>query len=264
MYSFSITLKIIVMLLFSTIICKAQFLDEFDKEKIEGWFTMTGDGTPGMSLIPHNDYATIFVDGSKDKYNVYWTLIKRDVTKWLDLTKLKDTIYQLRVEAKVRIHNAPRRLNFMVNTNRTTDYHIDLMEFDIPDTTNWHVISMTTKKFDAKPGDTVYVQLAATDFGLEKYFVDIDYYRADIVNVIEAGPDNGNPVPYHPPIPDIKTFSNHLDAAGDCVINSNFPDVNFNDLHVKEKEGDVFVLTINDDQWGILRWDFSNFKNAKI
>jgi len=264
MYSYSITLKIIVMLLFSTIICKAQFLDEFDKEKIEGWFTMTGDGTPGMSFITHNDYATIFVDGSTDKYNVYWTLIKRDITKWLDLTKLKDTIYQLRVEAKVRIHNAPRRLNFMVNTNRTTDYHIDLMEFDIPDTTNWHVISMTTKKFDAKPGDTVYVQLAATDFGLEKYFVDIDYYRADIVNVIEAGPDNGNPVPYHPPIPDIKTFSYHLDAAGDCVINSNFPDVNFNDLHVKEKEGDVFVLTINDDQWGILRWDFSNFKNAKI
>jgi len=251
------------MLLFSTIICKAQFLDEFDKEKIEGWFTMTGDGTPGMSFIPHNGYATIFVDGSADKYNVYWTLIKHDVTKWLDLTKLKDTIYQLRVEAKVRIHNAPRRLNFMVNTNRTTDYHIDLMEYDIPDTTNWHVISMTTKKFDAKPGDSIYVQLAATDFGLEKYFVDIDYYRADIVNVREAGSDKGNLVPYHPPIPDIKTFSNHLDAAGDCVINSNFPDVNFNDLHVKEKEEDVFVLTINEDQWGILRWDFSNFKNAK-
>jgi hypothetical protein len=138
------------------------------------------------------------------------------------------------------------------------------MEFDIPDTINWHVISMTTKKFDAKPGDNVYVQMAATDFGLEKYYVDIDYYRADIVNIKEAGPDKGKLVPYHPPIPDIETFSNHLDVSQDCVINSDFPEVNFNDLHVNEKNGNVRVITINANQWGILRWDFSEFKNAKI
>jgi hypothetical protein len=256
-------LKIIALLFLSFTFCRAQFLDEFDKDKIEGWFTMIGDGTPGMTFTAHNGYATIFVDGTKDKYNFYWTLIKRDVTRWLDLTKMKDTIYQLRVETKVRVHNAPRRLNFMVNTNRTTNFHIDLMEYDIPDTTNWHVISMTTKRFDAKPGDNVYVQLAATDFGLEKYYVDIDYYRADIVNVKEAGPDKGNLVPYHPPIPDIETFSNHLDVTHDCVINSDFPEVNFNDLHVKEKEGYVHVLTINANQWAILRWDFSKYKNAK-
>lgn len=264
MYSKSIKVKTILLWFVAITICKAQFLDEFDKDKIEGWFTMTGDGTPEMSFIPRNDYATIFVDGSKDKYNVYWTLIKRDVTKWLDLTKLKDTLYQLRVEAKVRLHNAPRRLNFMVNTNRTTNFHIDLMEYDIPDTINWHVISMTTKKFDAKPGDIVYVQMAATDFGLEKYYVDIDYYRADIVNIKEAGSDEGNLVPYHPPIPDIKSFSNHLDVSQDCAINSDFPEVNFNDLHVKEKDGDVRVLTVNANQWGILRWDFSEIKNAEI
>jgi hypothetical protein len=264
MYSKSIKVKTILLWFAAITACKAQFLDEFNKEKIEGWFTMIGDGTPGMSFIPHSGYATIVVDGSKDKYNVYWTLIKRDVTKWLDLTKLKDTSYQLRVEAKVRLHDAPRRLNFMVNTNRTTNFHIDLMEYDIPDTINWHVISMTTKKFDAKPGDIVYVQMAATDFGLEKYYVDIDYYRADIVNIKEAGPDEGYPVPYHPPIPDMKSFLNHLDVSQDCVINSDFPEVNFNDLHVKEKDGDVRVLTVNANQWGILRWDFSEFKNAKI
>ncbi len=264
MYSKSFNLKTIVLFLIFISTCKAQFLDEFDKAKIDGWFTMVGDGTPGMSFIPHNGYATIIVDGSKDKYNVYWTLIKRDVTKWLDLTKLQDTKYQLRVEAKVRVHTAPHRLNFMVNTNRTTDFHIDLMEYDIPDTTNWHVISMTTKRFDAKPGDTVYVQLCATDFGLEKYSVDIDYFRADIVNTNEAGADKGNPIPYHPPIPELKTFSNQLDVSNDCVINSEFPEVNFNDLHVKEKEGDIRVLTINGEQWGILKWDFSKYKNAEI
>ena len=28
-----------------------------------------------------------------------------------------------------------------------------------PDTNNWHTISMTTKEFDALPGDSVFVQL---------------------------------------------------------------------------------------------------------
>jgi hypothetical protein len=205
----------------------------------------------------------MIVDATKDKDNVYWTLIKRDVTSSLDLSKLKDTTYQLRVEARVRVHNAPRRLNFMVNTNRTTDFHVDLMEYDIPDTTDWHVISMTTKKFDAHPGDTVYVQLCATDYGLGKYYVDVDYYRADIVNVNLAGPDKGDLTPYHPPIPEVSTFSNHLGADNDCVINSDFPDVNFNDWHVKEKDDDTRIFTVNSNQWAVLRWDFDKFKNLK-
>ncbi len=244
-------------------ICQSQFLDNFDKNKIEGWFFFTGDGAATMDFVQKDGYATIVVDGTKDKYNIYWTLIKRDVTRFLDLTKLKDPAYQLRVEAKVRVHDAPRRLNFMVNTNRTTDYHIDLMEFDIPDTTNWHVISMTTKKFDARPGDTVYVQLCVTDYGIGKYYVDLDYYRADIVDVRLAGPDKGDLTPNHPPIPDVSTFSNHLDVAQDCVINSDFPEVNFNNWSVKEQKDTARVLTINANQWAILRWDFDQFRNAK-
>jgi hypothetical protein len=134
-----------IFILLISSVCQAQFLDNFDEKKIEGWFFFTGDGAATMDFVQKNGYATIIVDGTKDKYNVYWTLIKRDVTRFLDLTKLKDPAYQLRVEAKVRVHNAPRRLNMMVNTNRTTNYHIDLMEFDIPDTADWHIISMTTK-----------------------------------------------------------------------------------------------------------------------
>jgi len=122
---------------------------------------------------------------------------------------------------------------------------------------------MTTKKFDCVPGDTVYVQLCATDFGLGKYYVDLDYYRADIVNINLAGPDKGELVPYHPPIPDVNTFSNHLDVSQDCLINSVFPDVNFNNWHVNDKDGDKRLLTVNDNQWAILRWDFGKYKNAK-
>lgn len=240
----------------------AQFLDSFDGNRIEGWFVMTGDGNAKMDFVPNDGYATMHLDASKDKHNVYWTLIKRDVTSFLDLNKLKDPAYQLRVEARVRVHSAPRRLNFMVNTQRTTNYHEDLMEYDIPDTINWHVISMTTRRFDAVPGDTVYVQLAATDFGTGRYRVDIDYYRADIVNVHEAGPDQGVLVPYHPPVPDISSFINHLDVAHDALINLDFPNVNFGNWHVQDIKSGKQVLTVSANQWAILRWDFGGLKNT--
>jgi hypothetical protein len=258
------TLKIFLFIFIAYGICQAQFLDSFEGKKIEGWFFLTGDGAATMDFVQMDGYARIIVDATKDRDNVYWTLIKRDVSSFLDLSKLKDPSFQLRVEAKVRVHNAPRRLNMMVNTNRTTNFHIDLMEFDIPDTSEWRIISMTTKKFDAVPGDTVYVQLCATDYGLGKYYVDLDYYRADIVDVNLAGPDKGELVPYHPPVPDAGSFSNHLDVTHDGLINSDFPDVNFSDWHVMEQNGDARILTVNANQWAILRWDFEKYKNAKV
>jgi hypothetical protein len=257
-------LIIFIMLFFVNGISNAQFSDSFNKNKIEGWFFFTGDGNAKMDFIQEQDYARIIVDATKDKYNVYWALIKREVTDFLDLIKLKDPAFQLRVEARVRLHNAPRRLNMMVNTNRTTNYHIDLMEFDIPDTTSWHTISMTTKQFDAHPGDTVYVQLAATDYGLGKYYVDLDYYRADIININNAGPDKGELVPYHPPVPDLSFFSNKIDVTHDALINLDFPDVNFNDWYVRERGSDSRILTANANQWIILRWDFEKFRNRKV
>jgi hypothetical protein len=265
-YMFIIKKKLIIslLILIASGICQAQFLDSFNNKKIEGWFFFTGDGAATMNFIQKDGYARIYVDATKDKYNVYWTLIKRDVSASLDLNKLNDPSFELRVEAKVRVSNAPRRINFMINTQKTTNYHEHLMEFDIPDTSGWHTISMTTKNFDAVPGDTVYVQLCATDFGIGEYYVDLDYYRADIINVKNAGPDKGEPLPYHPPVPDINTFSNHLDVTHDGLINSDFPDVNFNDWHVKEKGGNARILTVNADQWAILRWDFENYKNFKI
>jgi hypothetical protein len=263
MSTYKNSLIILILIVLASGISQAQFVDNFDNKKIDGWFFFTGDGHATMDFVQKDGYATIVVDGRKDKDNCYWTLIKRNVTAFLDMSKFKDPSYQLRVEAKVRLHNAPRRVNMMINTQRTTNFHIDLMEFDIPDTTDWHVISMTTKKFDVVPTDTVYVQLCVTDYGLDKYYVDLDYYRADIVNVNEAGPDKGVLVPYHPPLPGVNTFSNHIDVAGDCLINTDYPDINFNDWSVKEKEGDARILTINGNQWAILRWDFEKYKNMK-
>jgi hypothetical protein len=264
MFTYKNSLIIFILIVLTSGMLQAQFVDNFDKKNIDGWFFFTGDGHATMDFVQKDGYATIVVDGRKDKDNCYWTLIKRDVTASLDMNKFKDPSYQLRVEAKVRLHNAPRRVNFMINTQRTTNFHIDLMEFDIPDTTEWHVISMTTKKFDVLPTDTVYVQLCVTDYGLDKYYVDLDYYRADIVNVNEIGPDKGVLVPYHPLIPDVSTFSNHLAVTGDCLINTDYPNVNFNNWSVKEQDGDARILTVNGNQWAILRWDFEKYKNMKV
>jgi len=257
-------LLIFFSILVTSTICIAQFIDNFDKDKIEGWFFFTGDGDATMNMVRMNGYARIRIDATKDKNNVWWTVIKRDVTSFLDLSKLKDPSFELRVEAKVRISNAPRRVNFMLNTQRTTNYHQHLMEFEIPDTTGWHIISYTTKNFDAVPGDTVYVQFCVTDLGWDKYYADLDYYRADVVNVNEIGPDKGELLPYHPPVPDVGTFSNHIDVTQDCLINSEFPDVNFNNWYVINEDGDTHILTVNGNQWAILRWDFEQFKNHKV
>lgn len=256
--------KIVLLILVFFGISEAQFLDHFDHNKIEGWFFFTGDGAATMDFIQKEGYASILVDATKDKYNVWWALIKRDVSAYLDLNKLKNSDYELRVEARVRVGNAPRRINFMVNTQRTINYHEHLMEYDIPDTNNWHIISMTTKNFDAVPGDTVYVQLAATDWGLGKYHVDLDYYRADVINISESEPDEGELTPYHPPVPDISTFSEYLDVSEDALINLDFPQVNFNDWHVTDEGGQTRILTVSENQWIILRWDFEKYNKLNV
>lgn len=255
-----IRIAVVFLIIISCGICNAQFLDSFDKKKTEGWFVLVGDGNAKADFVAKDDFASLLIDATNDKDNVYWTLIKRNVSSYLDLSKLKDPTFELRVEAKVRIHNVPRRLNFMINTQRTTDYHEHLMEYDIADTTEWHVISYTTKNLDAVPGDSLYVQLCATDYGVGKFTVDVDYYRADIVDVKQAGPDKGVLVPYHPPLPEVNKFSNHIPVTHDGLINTDFPTVNFNDWHVGAKR----VLTINADQWAILRWDLSKYKNSKV
>lgn len=256
------SLLVCILLLFSGL-CQAQFIDNFDKKEIKEWLFFTGDGYATMDFVQQEGgYASVFIDATKDPYNIWYAITKRNVAPYLNLNKLKGTDTELRVEARVRIHNPPRRVNLMVNTQRTTDFHHDLMEFELPDT-NWHVISLTTRDLNAVPGDSLYIQFDVTDFGWDKYQVDVDYIKADIINVKKAGPDKGIRIPYHPPIPPVTTFSNHVEVKHDALINSDYPKVNLNDWHVQEKEGLARVLTISANQWAILRWDMEKYKNAK-
>ncbi|AOS44185.1 hypothetical protein Verru16b_01246 [Lacunisphaera limnophila] len=256
-------LTLFLLILIPVVPGRAQWIDGFDGPKIEGWFTMTGDGAAQATLVPQDGFARLTIDATADQHGVWYTLIKRDVSAGLDLAKLRDPVYELRVEARVRSSHAPRRVNFMLNTQRTTDYHEHLREYDLAEPNTWYVISMTTRNFDAGPGDSVFVQLCATDFGPDHYEVDIDYYRADVVRRDEAAPDLGEPLAYHPPVPPVATFSHHAPVTHDSVISTDFPDVNFNDWRVREPAGPARVLTVNGTQWIVLRWDVAAFRGLQ-
>ncbi|BBM69839.1 hypothetical protein [Rhodothermus marinus] len=242
----------------------AQFIDTFDHSDLDGWIYFTGDGNAHMEFRPGPGYATIYVDARQDRRNIWWALIKRDVTSGLDLALLQHPDYELRIEARIRVSHAPRRVNLHLNTQRTTDFHTHLMEFDIPDTTNWHTISMTTRGFDAVPGDTVYGQLALMDWGLGVYRVDIDYFKVSVVHVPTAGPDQGEAVSYHPPIPPVSAFAHHVSVAHDATIDLAYPELNFNGWYAVTDTMRVPVLAVGASQYAILRWDLRAFAGRRV
>jgi hypothetical protein len=248
----------------------AQFIDHFDDVSLlldpsaeDGWAFYTGDGSACMDFRLMDGYASIIVDASEDRRNVWWALIRRRVSSGMDLNLLNDSRYELRIKARIRVSHAPRRVNLHLNTQRTTDFHTHLMEFDIPDTVNWHTISMTTHDFDGIAGDRVYGQLALMDWGREQYRVDLDYFAVDIVHIDSIGPDKGVQVPYHPPVPSPETFSHHVPAVQDVMIDSEYPNMNFNGWSTQTKGKRIYLLTVSGTQFIILRWDLNRYKGRK-
>lgn len=256
---------IVIMSWFIALPTSAQFADNFDKPVApaqNGWEYLTGDGTATMDFVRNEEgYASIVVNGTTDKQNIWWALIKHRVTG-IKLDQLMKPGYELRVEARIRVSHAPRRVNLHFNNQRTTDFHSHLMEYDIPDTTNWHVISMTTRDFDTQPGDQINVQMALMDWGLEKYRVDIDYIKVDVVNRSTAGPDKGSVLPYHPPVADPMSFNHHVPVLQDAIIDTQFPDLNFNNwISADDKTN---LLTASGTQLIIMRWDLHEFRAKQV
>lgn len=249
---------------------RAQFLDDFragtlrhDPAGLRGWSHFTGDGNATMKFRQEAGHASIYVDATRDRQNIWWALIKHRVSAELDLRKLHLPHHALRIESRIRVSHAPKRVNLSLNTQRTTNFHNDLMEFDIPDTVNWHTISLTLPNFDAVPGDTIYGQLALMDWGLGAYRVDLLYFRADIVNTDSAGPDKGTQVPYHPPIPDPASLESHIPATGDAMIDLQYPELNFNNWSSIEPPDTVRLLTSSVTQYVILKWDLQQWKGRR-
>ncbi|MBN1765257.1 MAG: hypothetical protein JW860_08375 [Sedimentisphaerales bacterium] len=246
-----------------------QFRDDFNELSLDptaenGWAFYTGDGAATVDLQPGQGYATMVVNATRDQRNIWWAVIRRHVSNNMDLELLGKPNYELRIEARLKASHAPRRVNLSFHTQRTTDYHSNLMEFDIPDTTNWHTISMTTRNFDARPGDQVSGQMAMMDWGLETFRVNVDYIKADIVNVDTATPDQGVQVPYHPNIPDVKTFAHHIPAFQDSIIDREYTDMNFNNWSAPTDPQKPTLLAVSGTQYIILRWDLSKFTGREV
>ena len=258
---------------FSTGLARAQFIDNFDGPSVEldpdglkGWLFRPGDGTATMDLRQGGPgFASIFVDATTDKRGIWWALIERKVSDHMDLSVMQKPGHEFRIEARIRVSHAPRRVNLQIATQRSTDDYANLMEYDIADTTDWHVISLTTHGIDARPGDTVFGHMALMDWGLEKYRVDIDYIKVDIVDPAIAGPDLGDPIPYHPPVASAARFSEHVDVAQDSMIDLVDTDVNENDWSVEDKtRGKINLLAVDETHHAILRWDLSRYAGKRV
>ncbi len=248
---------------------QAQFLDDFsgplrkDPEGVAGWAFFTGEGRAVMDMVQGDGYVSVVVDATADRRGVWWALIKRRVSDRLDLALLKKPGHALRVEARIRVSQAPRRVNLHVNTQRTTDFHSHLMEYDIADTTGWHTISMTARGFDAGPGDQVNAQMALMDWGLGKYRLDVDYFRVDVVETARSGPDLGEPLPYHPPVADPRSFAVAVPVAADSTVDTAEPEASLNGWSVEDAGRRTAVVTAGGTRSAVLRWDFSAWAGKK-
>jgi len=135
------------------------------------------------------------------------------------------------------------------------------MEFDIPDTENWHTVSMTTRDFEAEPGDKVNAQMALMDWGLSKYRVDVDYFQVD---VSRAGPDKGEAAVYHPPLTDPEGFAHVLEASQSTTVDVENPNVNLSRWYIHDAGGKSEVMTAGGPRLVIMRWDLSALGGREV
>src|SRR5262245_66586930 len=102
----------------------AQFFDGFDNLKLDpddGWFFQAGDGTATMDFRQGGKgYASIFVDGTTDRRGIWWALVERNASDGMDLSLLRKPGHEVRIEARIRVSHAPRRVNLQVATQRMT------------------------------------------------------------------------------------------------------------------------------------------------
>jgi hypothetical protein len=263
-------MKLLFAALAAALVCQsaaAAFVEDFQGKTLAadptfktGWGTLTGSGEATVSFTQKNHHGFMTVDARHDRRNIYWALIKRAVTKDVDMAALAKPGHGLRMEMKLRLSDAPRRVHFQINTNRTTDFHANLREFDIGDT-DWHTIAWTNTSLDVKPGDDVFITLGMTDMGRAVYTAEIAYVKADVV---ETPNDLGNPLPYRPALP--AHFDNTLTVAQDAIIDAAYPWVNLKDwteLNPDEGTLGVHVNAISGSQITLLEFDFSALRGKK-
>ncbi len=264
-------MRYVFLFLFSLVICfrspvVAQFVEDFSDPGVEWdqWRVFSGDGKAQIDFSPSETGVRLTVDATEDHRNVWWAVFQRNVEAALDLKALSKPGVELRIEARVRTPHAPRRINLSIPTSRTTDYHTNLMEFDIGRPNAWHRVAFTTRGFEAFPGDRIVVQLAMIDWGTRVYDLEIAELRVDVVRPGEAKPDLGPPVPYHPPIPDLNSLTTVVEANRTTAIDLAYPQIDHSDWHTYVGNAWQPSIGVGPSRIGLLGWDFSGIDPERI
>ena len=240
------------------------FVEDFSSPELTNWTVAAGSGdlkaNSTVTLTQQDGIGLFRIDATKDRRNIWWAIMRCEITNSIDRSMLGKHDKAVRIEAKVRLLK-PRRFNLSMNFPGTTDYHDDLAEFDIDDS-EWHVVSYTNEEFGAKPDDKVFIQLAVMDGGREVITVEVDYIKVTIVDIATAAPDLGNPMPYRPPLEGPEAFTHAMSATEDAIIDSEYPWVNFSKWYDASADSKP-LLSISGSQTSIMRWDFSKFSGKK-
>jgi hypothetical protein len=245
------------------------FSDRFDSGSAvsdptsrKNWTAFTGDGEATMTFTREDGQGIVRVDATHDRRGIWWAVIKRSISDAIGRRDFRRSGRELHVEARVRSRTAPRRLNLSVNHTRSTDFHANLAEFDLPDT-EWHTIAFTTHGFEAQAQDEVFAQLALIDWGIDRFEVDVDWFEVSVVDPRRAPPDQGEPLPYRPPLAAAEGFRNSVDAAADATLDTAYPMVNFRDWADMSSGGAERLLSTSGSQLIVLRFDLSAWRGRE-
>jgi hypothetical protein len=215
-----------------------------------------------VNVTAADGIGTVTVDAREDQRGIWWAMVRHSVSSRIDDDALARPDRELRVEARVRTDAAPRRINLHFNHSRTTDFHSHLMEYDLADS-GWHTVSFTTKGFDARSSDEVFVQLAMVDWGRQLFKLEIDYIKVDVVDPRRAGPDLGGPLPYRPELPKMASLQHHVLIKHDAMVDAAYPQVNFAGWSDWSSGVAVPSLSVSGTQTIVLRPDLSAFRGRE-
>ena len=247
----------------------AQFREDFDaatpgftSQGLPGWNAVTGDGTALFTQRIDSGVATLRLDARPDKRNIWYAFVHRDASGPLNLKNLARPGYGLRITARVKPSHGPRRVNLYLKSLASGDEF--LREFDLPAAGQWYEISMTTGPFRHQAGKSLLGQVSFMDWGnTAVYELAVDYLRVDVVKLAQAGPDQGQPLPYRPPLADAAGFGLEIPVAADVTVDRQYPDVNLAPW-VADGAADGPLLAVDGSRMALLRWDLSALKGKQV
>lgn len=248
---------------------RAQYREEFSGKTsvfrtngLPGWSAITGDGEPVFMQRMHNGIATLKVDATRDKRNIWYAFIHQNIWPQFNEVNLSDKGYRLHIEARLKPSHGPRRVNLYIKSTSSGDDF--LREFDLAEAGKWYEISMTTTPIRHMENKPLLAQLSLMDWGNTGiYQLDVDYLKVDILPDGKTIADRGLPLLYRPPQADAAGFRTERKVNADATVDMLYPDLNLSEWTQKGNT-DEAVLMVDNTKRIILQWDFSDLRGRMV